>query len=246
MGLLQKIKGLLLPKGGQVVETAPAEGYDLWAASYDGQPDNLMLALDEALFAELLQPLPLQGQAVVDVGCGTGRHWPKLLAQRPASLTGYDVSGGMLAQLQQKFPQATAHLLAANGQLQHTASGSCGAVVSTLTMAHIPDAAAALREWARVLQPGGHLLVTDYHPQALAKGATRSFVHGAKTVHIQNHVHTIAQLQTWAGQLNLTTLRLIEKRINDSMKPWYEKQGALPLYEQYKGTPIIYGFHWQL
>jgi ubiquinone/menaquinone biosynthesis C-methylase UbiE len=241
MALLRKIKDIVFKRKEQVPETPPAAGYNLWAPAYDAQPDNLMLALDEALFAELLLGLDMAGKTIVDVGCGTGRHWPKLLAQQPRELVGYDVSEGMLAVLQQKMPNAQVHVLDATGILAHTADASCDLVVSTLTMAHIPDAAAALGEWHRVLKPGGHLIITDYHPTALAKGANRSFVHEGKTVHLKNHVHTIEKIKETCGQRGIQVLRLLERTIDDSMKHWYEKQSALTVFEQYKGTPIIYG-----
>src|SRR6185503_12739579 len=53
----------------------PASAYDLWAAGYDEQPGNLMLALDEEIFAEFIKEIPIAGKVVVDIGCGTGRHW---------------------------------------------------------------------------------------------------------------------------------------------------------------------------
>ena len=88
-------------------ETDPAAGYDLWSGSYDQQPGNLMLDLDEAIFSNLLSEVNIRGKTVVDVGCGTGRHWNKLLLQEPAKILGYDVSPGMLDRLKQKYPQAT-------------------------------------------------------------------------------------------------------------------------------------------
>lgn len=241
MSLLQTIKALLVKRRAALSETLPAEGYNLWAPAYDAQPDNLMLALDEALFADLLQTLDGAGKTIVDVGCGTGRHWAKLMAQGPAALVGYDVSEGMLAMLQQKMPNATVHLLDASGRLTHTADASADWVISTLTVAHIPDVAAAIAEWCRVLKPGGHLIITDYHPTALARGANRSFSHQGKTVHLKNHVHPISKIKAELGQRGVAVLRLTEQTIDDSMRHWYEKQGALAVFQQYKGTPIIYG-----
>src|SRR5436190_9369283 len=73
-------------------EVEPAAAYDLWAATYDDQPSNLILHLDEIVFGRLLTKVDLQHKTVVDSGCGTGRHWAEILQQGPASLTGYDVS----------------------------------------------------------------------------------------------------------------------------------------------------------
>lgn len=241
MTLLHTIKNIVFKRRASLPETPPAEGYNLWAPAYDAQPDNLMLALDEALFADLLQGLAVAGTTIVDVGCGTGRHWAKLLAQGPAALVGYDVSEGMLAMLQQKMPSAQVHLLDATGLLAYTADNSADIVISTLTIAHIPDAATAIAEWCRVLKPGGHLLITDYHPTALAKGGNRSFAYQGKTVHLKNHVHAIDKIKAELGQRGVGVLRLVERTIDDSMQHWYAKQNALAVFQQFKGTPIIYG-----
>lgn len=240
---IRSIKTFLLKRSRQV-DTEPAIAYDQWAASYDSQPDNLMLALDEKLFADLLADINITAKIIADIGCGTGRHWKKIMDEVPAKLIGFDVSAGMLQVLQQKFPLAETYQLT-NGQLQGLANQSCDVVISTLTIAHIDDAAAAMKEWCRVLKPGGEMIITDYHPIALARGAKRTFNNGGKTMAIVNHIYPIDQVKTIAAQLQLQEMRLIEKEIDDTMRPYYEKQQALKVFEAWKGVPIIYGIRFK-
>jgi ubiquinone/menaquinone biosynthesis C-methylase UbiE len=221
-------------------DTSPEQAYDLWAKAYDSQPDNLMLALDELVFAELLQQTTPEGKLVVDVGCGTGRHWKKIYDRHPEKLIGYDVSEGMLGMLAAKFPASVTFKLTGN-KLAELADHSVDLVISTLTIAHIKNADEALQEWNRILKPGGLVIITDYHPTALQRGGKRTFKHDEKTISIVNHVHSIKELGAIAGQLHWQQLRLIEKEIDDSVKPYYEKQHALAAFEQFKGVPIIYG-----
>src|SRR5438045_907832 len=98
MPLLTRIKKFvnsgLLP-GHKNAEWA----YDLWSENYDDQPGNLMLDFDEEIFTMLLDKVDIKDRLVADMGCGTGRHWKKILNKKPGSLTGYDVSEGMLAKL---------------------------------------------------------------------------------------------------------------------------------------------------
>jgi hypothetical protein len=54
-------------------------------------------------------------------------------------------------------------------------------------------------------------------------------------------VHSIEHITAVAKQLNLSLVRLIEKTIDDNMRHYYEKQDALPVFEKWKGTPVIYG-----
>jgi ubiquinone/menaquinone biosynthesis C-methylase UbiE len=240
MPLLDKLKQYLTTP--RRPETDPAAAYDIWALQYDRQPDNLMLALDERLFSLLLEEVVVTGKVIADIGCGTGRHWKKLLDRSPARLIGYDVSEGMLAILRQKYPMAETRL--PNGEsLPGLPDASCDLLLSTLTVAHIPDIEGALTEWDRVLKPGGEMLITDYHPQALARGGQRTFREGDKVIAIRNHVYPIRKLTAIAKRLKLEVLGLREIKIDDSMKPYYEKQNALGVYERFFGVRIIYGLH---
>jgi len=220
----------------------PEAAYDLWADNYDSQPDNMMLAWDEKIFSELIETIPLKDKIIADIGCGTGRHWKKIFDKEPQKLIGFDVSEGMLKMLQQKFPQAKTHHLI-NDELKELKNESCDIIFSTLTIAHIENAEKALQEWNRILKPGGEIIITDYHPIALAKGGKRTFNHNGKTIAVKNYVHSIEKLKDIARQLHLEVFRLIEKSIDESARPFYEKQNALSVYEAWKGTPIIYGIH---
>ncbi|MEO6682003.1 MAG: class I SAM-dependent methyltransferase [Ginsengibacter sp.] len=242
MNLLQKSRQYFSKKLSHSHPTAAERAYDLWSESYDQQPDNLMLALDEEIFSELIKPLNLKNKIIADIGCGTGRHWMKIFSQQPKKLMGFDVSNGMLKILQQKFSWAETHLLGNNG-LIHLKNDSCDFIFSTLTIAHIKEAKKTLNEWNRVLKPGGEMVITDFHPVALAKGGKRTFVYQNKTLSVINYVHTIPELMEIADQLHLKVLQVTERIIDEKVKSYYEKNKALSVYDAWKGTPIIYGIH---
>jgi ubiquinone/menaquinone biosynthesis C-methylase UbiE len=237
--LKQFVSGFLSTK-----ETDPRRAYNLWARGYDSQPGNLMLDLDEKLFSELIDPLDIKGAVVADIGCGTGRHWTKLLAKQPARIAGFDVSEGMLRKLNAKFPTAETHLLAPDNFVEMPNS-SCNLVFSTLTIAHIQDTYSALSEWERVLANNGDLVITDYHPAVLQKGGQRTFRHNGRLVAVKNYVHTIESIRDLARQLQLKEIRFNEKIIDESLRSWYEQQNALAVYEKYRGSPVIYGIHFK-
>ncbi|MGN6532288.1 MAG: class I SAM-dependent methyltransferase [Ginsengibacter sp.] len=242
MNIFQKLNYLFLKKYSVSKPRNADVAYDLWADYYDSQPDNMMLAWDEEIFSGLINNLDLGDKVIADIGCGTGRHWKKIFARQPKKLIGFDVSEGMLKVLQQKFPFAETHHLK-NDELKELENESCDIIISTLTIAHIENAEKALHEWNRILKPGGELIITDYHPIALAKGGKRTFKRNGKTISVKNYVHSIEKLKDIARQLHLKVFRLKEKSIDESARPFYEKQHALPMYETWKGTPIIYGIH---
>jgi ubiquinone/menaquinone biosynthesis C-methylase UbiE len=223
-------------------ETEPEEAYNAWSLSYDTQPDNLMMALDETIFTELIEKISLQQNVVADVGCGTGRHWKKLYAKQPSRIIGYDVSEGMLEVLKEKFPEAETHQLRNNG-LEGLTNSSCDVILSTLTLAHIKNIEAAFTEWNRVLKADGHIIITDYHPEMFLKGGDRTFVHNGKSVAIKNYVHQVDEIKLILSNLGFNTIDFIEKEIDETVKHYYEKQNALKVFERFKGTPLIYGIH---
>lgn len=237
-----KMFGAIKKKRQQPVQKNAAEAYDLWAGSYDNQPDNLMLRLDTAIFKRLLDRIDLKGRTVLDIGCGTGRHWSGIFLREPAQLTGYDVSAGMLARLQEKFPRALV-LHATGDELSTIPAGSVDVVISTLTIAHLPNLVYALDQWQRVLAPGGDLLLTDFHPALLAAGGRRDFHAGKKHITISNYIHPVDAIIRVAEAHGLQTANLEEITIDESLRDTYEQQNAAHVYERFKGLPVIYGLH---
>lgn len=235
-GILERISAFAAGRR----ELEPAKAYDRWAADYDDQPGNLMIDLDEQVFSALLSGTALTGKYVADIGCGTGRHWNKILDGMPKSLTGFDVSAGMLEQLRIKFPGAVCHVVK-DHLLPEMRDNAADLLISTLTIAHIDNIIGMFAEWNRILKPGAEVLLTDYHPEALARGARRTFRTNGKHHSIVNHVYYLETVRSVAQSNGLMVVRLEERLIDDSVKHYYESQGALELFRRFQQVPIIYG-----
>jgi ubiquinone/menaquinone biosynthesis C-methylase UbiE len=227
-----------------IKEKESVEAYDIWSVNYDDQPGNLMLDLDDTLFSDLLQDLNLARKQVADIGCGTGRHWDKLLKHKPKSLTGFDVSAGMLKRLEQKFPKAQTYQITDN-LFADVPDQSYNAIISTLTIAHIKNIEEALQAWCRILKPGGDIIITDFHPGTLAYGGKRTFKHHNKQIAVQNYVHQLAEIKEIMLNNNFILAAQEEVKIDEKVKHYYTNQNALHVYESYKGFPIIYGLHFK-
>lgn len=135
------------------------EGYREWAPTDDGA--NLLLRMEERALLPLLAGLEIG--AAVDAGCGTGRYVQRLRA-RGYAVTGVDQSDAMLAVAARSWP--TTHFAVADIRRMPLASASSALVVCALVLAHLARTAPALLELARVLAPGGALIVSDLHPLA--------------------------------------------------------------------------------
>lgn len=238
--LFRQIAGKLFNKpAGPIPVTDPETAYDQWAFTYDAQPGNLVLHLEAELFGSMLANLSLKNKVIADIGCGTGRHWPLLYNADPASLTGFDLSERMLEKLIAKYPGA--YTVKLKDACLPLPDASCDLLISTLALAHMPDAITALQEWVRVLKPGGELLLTDFHPEALQHGGQRTFLHEGEWIAVENHIHSLQRIRSFFAEQGLTELYFSEKLIDETVKSWYEKKQALTVYERSKGIPVIYG-----
>jgi ubiquinone/menaquinone biosynthesis C-methylase UbiE len=243
IGTLKKyVKQHIFPS--QVKEKEVVEAYDMWADNYDSQPGNLMLDLDELLFTKLLVNTDLKNKAVADIGCGTGRHWTKILQQAPASLTGFDVSNGMLNKLKKKFPAAEIHQITDN-RFAAIDDHTYDVILSTLTVAHIENIEEALDVWCRILKESGDIIITDFHPDALAFGGKRTFTHGKAQIAVQNFVHTTATIKKILIKNGFHIVTEDEIRIDETVAHYYIEQNAMHVYNKFKGFPIIYGIHFR-
>ncbi len=134
-------------------------GYEEWAPTYDGP--NPMIQTEERVAHPILRDLVAPGMRVLDAACGTGRQ-SGFLHDLGCSVVGVDQSEAMLDVARQKLPGARFEV----GDLEHLPFNDAAfdlAVVS-LALCHLADPGEAVSELARVLRPGGVLVVTDPHP----------------------------------------------------------------------------------
>jgi ubiquinone/menaquinone biosynthesis C-methylase UbiE len=98
---------------------------------------------------------------ILDAGCGNGRYTHFLLKQADpdALITGFDYSQNMLRRARQRLRSDRATQVAADLTHLPYADASFDAIVCGWVLEHLPDPRPGLRELARMLQPGGKLLL---------------------------------------------------------------------------------------
>ncbi len=114
--------------------------------------------------------LPYLAKGGLDIGCGPNKVWPHLIgidSGKDTQLFGVRMKPDMVV------PDAT--------RLGIFASESMEAVYSSHTLEHLEDWQAALREWWRLVKPGGHLVLylphRDLYPQIGQPGANPDHKH---------------------------------------------------------------------
>lgn len=120
------------------------------------------------LFAALMDLAPLADQTVLDVGAGTGRMTRLLLtlmAERVIALEPNPALLHLAAATLEMTGMENYALLAGDGRAVPLASGAVDALVIAWSMGELlagdVEPAALLREWERILRPGGALIVLE-------------------------------------------------------------------------------------
>jgi ubiquinone/menaquinone biosynthesis C-methylase UbiE len=122
------------------------------------------------------------------------------------------------------------------------ASASADLVLCALTFGHIRDQAGAMREFARALQPGGTLMLTDFHPGAAAHGWRRTFRHDGVVYDLENHFYTVPQLCEMESGLSLTDV--VEASVGEPERELFHRAGRLDLFEAACATPAVLLTRW--
>ncbi|MCJ2094909.1 methyltransferase domain-containing protein [Methylobacterium sp. J-072] len=133
------------------------------------------------LIRETFAPLP--GKRVLDIGCGAGTLAQRL-AEDGAAVTGVDPGAAALEKARSAVPGT--RFEAASAEALPFPDGSFHGAVMLNALHHVPDPAAALAEAARILVPGGILVVVE----PLAEG---SFFDALRPIEDETAVRAAAQ-----------------------------------------------------
>ncbi|MDX2151788.1 MAG: class I SAM-dependent methyltransferase [Bryobacteraceae bacterium] len=176
------------PMENNTVFLPVADAYDRWSAFYDSYPNPMVFA------ASLVLPRafhPAAGLDVFEFGCGTGRNLEALRQLGARNLAGCDLSLGMLAVARARNAGAVL--------LQHDitqplplAPASYDAALFSLTLEHLPALAPPLRHAARILRPGGRIVIIEIHPFLSAGGVAAHFDHHGEEVRMPTYPHQFA------------------------------------------------------
>jgi SAM-dependent methyltransferase len=169
---------------------------DAWVAVQDaGEPTRTML------FDPVMLRLAgdVAGTRVLDLGCGEGRFC-RMLGERGAQVVGLDPIAGMIERAK-KRDRGGAYVRATADGLPF-ADASFELVVSYITLVDILLFREAIAECARVLRPGGRMLVANLGFTSCAlPGREWARDENGKKLHkrLDNYAMEFQQVLAWSG-----------------------------------------------
>jgi ubiquinone/menaquinone biosynthesis C-methylase UbiE len=164
----------------------------------------------------MLAGLPIG--VALDAACGTGRH-TEYLVSLGHQVIGVDGSPGMLAKALAKVPDGEFHL----GDLHRlpVPDDHVDVLVCALALSHVRDLEPVLAEFARVLRPGGHLVISDVRGFIIGAHAyplVKTSLDGRQG-YIPHWHHQTSDYLTAALPLGLQVRSCFEPRFGDVVDP---------------------------
>lgn len=185
----------------------------------------------ERRMLERLDYVRLAPRRVLDAGCGTGRGLALLGRRYPlADLLGVDFAeaavrtasrqGSFAARLRRLLRRRVEARLCADFARLPLPGGSIDLLWSNLALAWAADPLAALREFNRVLAPGGLLMFSSYGPDTLKElKAAFSAASAARRVHAFVDMHDVGDMLVASGfaapVMDAETITLTYARVDD-------------------------------
>jgi ubiquinone/menaquinone biosynthesis C-methylase UbiE len=140
-----------------------AEGWEVRAGSYH----RIFAPLTSRFIPALLDLAGVgTGSRVLDIACGPGYAAAAAVA-RGATATGVDIAAAMVELAGRLHPQVT--FVEVNAEELPFDDGSYDAVVGNLAILHMGRPEEAVREFARVLAPGGRLALSTWDSPGVSR-----------------------------------------------------------------------------
>jgi len=185
-------------------------GYGRWAAAYDTAA-NPLIRVEQPAVRALIDALP-PGTAL-DAACGTGRH-ARYLHERGHHVVGIDASPAMLEVARRTLPDADLRL--GNLTALPLEDASVDLVVCSLALTHCERLGPPIAELARVVRPGGRLVVSDFHPLQILIGGSAFFVDSeGRPGHVRSYAHLHEDYLAAFAAAGLAVRRCLEPRLDD-------------------------------
>ncbi len=170
----------------------------------------------------------MNAACVLDAGCGAG-HTAVAVAPFVQEVAAYDLTEPMLRQVEQLATErGCTNVVTQRGDVENLPfeSASFDAVVSRYSAHHWPRPVLALREFRRVLKPGGVFLLSDIvSPE---EPVLDTFLQTIELLRDPSHVrdHTIAQWEAMLAQVGFQSEVLFTWKLPLDFQSWVARMAT--------------------
>ena len=182
-----------------------AQQFSRAAHSYD-QAAGIQLQVRNQLLSRLQRVNgPLFGHWL-DIGCGTGQTLPRLHQLGAQQVCGIDLACGMISSAR-RFASPAIALLQADADQIPLADACCDGLFSSLMLQWSEQPHSTLREWARVLKPGGTLALATLLP-----GTQQELLQAWRSIDDKPHVNNFISAADLQQALLQAGLRSVSRQ----------------------------------
>jgi ubiquinone/menaquinone biosynthesis C-methylase UbiE len=214
------------------------EGYRLWAASYN-EGLNPLLTLERRVLPDFFGAV--DRRRVVDIACGAGR-WMEWFANQGANTLGIDYCQEMLDRVPARLVGCVA---IGNAESLPVGSGMADLTVCSFAASYFVGLERAIAEMARITKVGGRVIIADVHPEAIAKGWTRSFRAAGRVYEIEHFRYSVKDLMNGARRAGLRIAAQMDSHFDEPDRLIFERAGKLERFSEVAAVPAIWAGSWR-
>ena len=231
-GLVAQLDDPQLSTSMPVPELDVDAGYTAWSEVYDVM-SNALIRAEEPLVQAATADLP-PGRAL-DAACGTGRHaaW---LAAAGHQTTGIDATEAMLEVARAKVPGAD--FRQGDFEALAFADNSFDFAICALALTHLADPTTAICELARVVRPGGQIVLTDAHPTFVLIQGQALFPAGRGLAFVRNYPHLHSTYLRAFKAAGLTVAECLESEMDGDFSGGLLEPVADAAAGLWRGIPV--------
>lgn len=200
----------------RIKKLSPREGYDKWAGTYHVEDNPIKNLSDEFIRSEMPD---LHGKRVLDAGCGTGKICSIAVDLGASYVKGIDLSPVMISEAKKNCSRGSFEC----ADLSAVTLEKFDVIICGLVLGHVELAAPVLEKMISALNPGGHIIITDFHPFQTLMHAKRTFKSDGKTFEIKHTLHHLDEYFILLKKSGIT--------VTSFKEPFF------------KDNPVIFGIH---
>jgi malonyl-CoA O-methyltransferase len=190
---------------------APRDAYELWAETYPAVAHNPLMRVEQSVVEPMLARLG--ARRALDIGTGSGRYAALLETAGARVVVGVDLSLAMLR-------RGAGRRVCADACRLPVRRAAFDLVNASLMIGDVDDLDVWMREAARALAAGGHLIYSDFHPSWAQHGWSRTFRTAAGVQHdVAFHPRTIDEHLAAIARAGLVVRAIREPRFADDRDP---------------------------